>query len=226
MTKTPAKKKPPEDTVEFFNDVEQRSNPWLELRRGLPTASKFSLVMASGKDGEDSKGRQKYMDLLAGEIVSGQVAETFRSEAMERGNRMEPEARAWYERSRFITLTKVGFVRRTVVCALGNDFKIGASPDSQVSAKKGLEVKTVAPHLLGRIKQKGAAGFPTEHRAQLQGTMFVAGWEQMDLVLYYTGWPRPLVFTLDRDDIYIARLKDELELFVGQMERLANEWRS
>jgi hypothetical protein len=225
VTKAVAKKKPPEDTVEFF-DIEQRSDTWFDLRKGIATASKFSVVLASGKDGGESVGRDKYMKLLAGEILSGQVAESFRSEAMERGNRMEPEAREWYERSRFVNLTSVGFIRRTVVCPLGNDFKIGASPDSQVSAKKGLEIKSVAPHLLVDVTLKGAGGFPTEHRAQLQGTMFAAGWEQMDLVLYFTGWPRPPVFTVDRDEAYIARLKAELELFDAQLQRLVDRVRN
>ena len=88
MASHAAKKKPPQDVVEFF-DVEQKSDPWFELRRGVPTASKFSVIMAEGKDGAEAKTREDYMERLVGELISGQVAESFRNEAMDRGNRME-----------------------------------------------------------------------------------------------------------------------------------------
>jgi hypothetical protein len=217
-------KPPPEDDVEFL-DVEQRSDPWFEVRRGLPTASKFSTIIADGKDGEASRTREKYMKLLAGEIVSGQVAESFRSEAMERGTRMEPEARDWYERTRLADLTQIGFVRRTVRVPLGADFVIGCSPDSMVDKCKGLEIKSLAPHLLGEIKDRGAAGFPAQHRAQLQGTMWACDWDEMDLVLFYTGWPNPPVFTMERDDFYIAKLKEQVERFDYELKLLVERWR-
>lgn len=228
----PKAKAPPTDDVEFFFDIQQKSDDWFELRRGIPTASKFAAILADGRNGEPSATRDKYMRFLAGEIVTGQVAETFRAEAMERGTRMEPEARDWYARTRFADLTPVGFVRRTVRVfdALGchaptSDFVIGCSPDSQVTKRKGLEIKTMAPHLLGEVKERGAGGFPTEHRAQLQGTMLTCGWDEMDLVLYYTGWPKPPVFAVQRDEAYIARLKAEIEKFDYELKALVERWR-
>lgn len=234
MSKIATKNKLPQDEVEFFDaeTVPQRSDDWFALRRGLVTVSKLATVMAAGKDGEASATRDKYMKMLAGEIVSGQVAETFRSEAMERGNRMEPEAREWYARTHFVELTQVGFVRRTIrvfdVIGAHNpsmDFVVGCSPDSQVDKRKGLEIKTVAPHLLVDVAKRGAGGFPAEHRAQLQGTMLVTGWDEMDLVLYYTGWPRPPVFAVARDDVYISRAKAAVEEFYFQLGRLVEQVR-
>ena len=223
--KTAVNKKPPEDAVEWC-DVEQGSADWFECRKGIPTASRFALVMASGKDGGDSVGRDKYMKQLAGELVTGQIAEEFaKTDAMVRGNRMEPEAREWYERTRLVDLQGIGFVRRTVRVPLGQDFKCGASPDSRVGPRKGLEIKTMAPHLLGEVKDRGAGGFPTAHRAQLHGTMLVCDWDEMDLVLYYTGWPKPPVFRVERDDKYIAQLKAELEKFDFELRRLVERWR-
>lgn len=213
------------DEVEFF-DIEQGSALWFEIRRGIPTASRFALVLASGKNGGESIGRDKYMKQLAGEIVTGQIAEElFKSDAMARGNRMEPEARQWYERTRLADLKPVGFARRTVRVPLGKDFCCGASPDSQVGQRKGLEIKTMAPHLLGDVKDRGAGGFPTGHRAQIQGTMMVCDWDEIDLVLFYTGWPNPPVFPVERDEAYIAMLKAELEKFDFELQRLVERWR-
>lgn len=223
ITKKPA---PPKDDVEFTYDVEQRSDDWFDLRKGIVTASKLATVIASGKDGGDSEGRAKYMKMLAGEIVTGQVAESFRSEAMDRGNRMEPEAFAWYERSRFADLTRIGFVRRTIINPIGVKFSVGASPDAQVGdTGKGVEFKSMAPHLLIDVVKRGAAGFPTGHRAQLQGTMWVCGWDEMDLVLYYTGWPNPPTFTLQRDEAYIRMLAEQVETFSYELEKMVKSVR-
>ena len=107
MTKASTKKKPPPiiapptAAVEFFYDLEQRSETWMELRRGIPTASKFSAIMAEGRDGTDSLTRQSYMEILAGELLSGRPAETFQSEQMRRGIEMEAAAREHYAKSRF-----------------------------------------------------------------------------------------------------------------------------
>jgi hypothetical protein len=219
--KAAAKKVPPKEEVEFFYDVEQGSDEWFELRRGIMTASKFSAVMASGKDGGESLTRDKYMKLLAGELLSGQVAETFRNEAMERGRQMEPIAREWYERTRLVDLKRVGFVRRTIP-TLDGSFDIGCSPDSQVGPKKGLEIKTLAPHLLIDVRLRGAGGFPPGFRHQLQGTMRTAGWDEMDLLLFYTGWPNPPVFTVERDEAFIREIDEKTEKFAYELKQLFN----
>jgi hypothetical protein len=82
----------------------------------------------------------------------------------------------------------------------------------------------MAPHLLGDVKDRGAAGFPSEHRAQLQGTMWICDWDEMDLVLFYTGWPRPPVFTVRRDEAYIQNLREQVEKFCWELRWLAKRW--
>jgi YqaJ-like viral recombinase domain len=216
MAKAAQKSKPKEPEIEFFYGVEQRSVDWFDLRRGIPTASKFSAIMADGKNGEESLSRQRYMELLAGETLSGKTAETFQSEEMRRGVDMEPVAREHYAKSRFDVMKPVGFVRRR----LPSGRYVGASPDSQVGEKRGLEIKTMAPHLIVALLANGpAGGFPSKHRAQLQGTMMVTGWEEMDLVLFYEGMYAP-TFTVMRDEAYIKELSDAVEVFDFDLHRL------
>src|SRR5579872_3212408 len=81
--------------VEYI-DVVQNSPEWLEARRGLVTASNFAIVLREGTDGDPSATREDFLYRLAGEILSGEVAESFKSEAMKRGNLMEAEARDRY----------------------------------------------------------------------------------------------------------------------------------
>lgn len=209
---------------EFFYDIEQRSEDWFELRRGIPTASKFSAIMADGRDGEESLVRQSYLEMLAGELLSGQVAETFRNEAMNRGVRMEPIAREHYARSRFDELIQVAFVRRY----LPSGRFIGCSPDSQVGgrkARKGLEIKSMAAHLVVRLLNGAAGGFPPRFKAQLQGTLLITEWDSIDLLLYSEGMYAP-EFTVGRDEPYIQKLKNELEVFDFDLHRLTEKIRS
>jgi hypothetical protein len=224
MAKAAAKKEPG-DLVEFFDEVPQLSEDWFDLRRGIPTASKFADVMASS---DEAKMRTKYLHRLAGEIVSGETAETFRSDAMDRGREMEPLARAYYERTHLVDVEPVGFVKRTIrPQALGaKAFVVGASPDGLVTKRKGLEIKTMRPELLMAQKQRGAP--PPEHRAQCQGTMLVADLDEVDLLLFYDGrkGPMALKFTMTRDDVYIARLRDALDAFSYELRKLVDQWRN
>lgn len=218
MIGKPRLKPPPVDLVEFFDadQIEQGSDEWREMRRAIPTASCFADIMAEG----DGKSRKNYLNKLAGEIMTGEAAEDFTNGAMLRGKEQEPEARAWYERTRFIDVKQVGFVRRTVRCPLGEDFMIGCSPDGQVGPRKGVEFKTEKPQLLIPRLERGAAGFPTEHRWQLIGTMWVCGWDEMDIVIFYRGMPANAVFTLKRDDALIAQLRNKVEIFNYDLQQL------
>ena len=78
--------------MEIFTDLEQGSSEWFACRAGIPTASKFATVLAKG----EGKSRSKYMRQLAGEVITGEPAETFSNSHMERGHAMEDEARQTY----------------------------------------------------------------------------------------------------------------------------------
>lgn len=222
MAKTPA---PKPDEVETF-DFEQRSQDWHDARRGVPTASKFSIIMASGKDGDDSKMRTKLLHVMAGEILTGETAETFRNESMERGVEMEPEARAYYARTTLSELKSVGFVKRTIRNPLGSSLVIGCSPDSLVDADGCLEIKTMRPDLLIPIARAGAAGLPSVHRAQCQGTMWVTGRAWCDLQLYYRKMPVAPRFRMMREETYIRRIRDAVEAFTFELNHIVDEMRS
>ena len=58
-------------------DCVQGTPEWFKARLGLPTASMFDAVLASGKGGGESKTRATYMRKLAGEIITGEQMEAF-----------------------------------------------------------------------------------------------------------------------------------------------------
>lgn len=212
--------------VEIFEDVEQGSDEWMDLRLGVPTASNFHIIMADGRDGEASKTRTSLLYKLAGEILTSKPAEgdyrsKFITAAMERGKEMEPLARAHYASTHFGKLREVGFMRRKL--PLGR--YVGASPDGLIGEKKGLEIKTMAPHRMIPRLLKGA-GMMTEHRPQVFGTMWVGNLDEVDLQLFYEGMPVAPVYNVKRDAGYIKEISDAVERFDFELNELVKKIRS
>ena len=189
-------------------DVAQGSEEWLLARLGIPTASNFATVMAKGRSGGDSATRRKYMMRLAGERITGQPEETYKNAHMERGNTMEAEARTYYC---FITDTlveRVGFIR--------NGEK-GCSPDSLIGANGMLEVKTHLPSILIDMILKDE--FPPEHKAQVQGQLWVAEREWSDIICYWPGMPS-FVKRAYRDSAYIRDLSRAVDQFNEELHEV------
>lgn len=216
---------PQADIVQEF-DVEQRSEEWYELRRGALTSSNFATIMSSPQDPEGLGMRKRLLYRLAGEQLTGVVAETYTSKAMDRGTEMEPAARAFYRRTRFAEMREVGFVRRTIHKPFSEPLVVGCSPDGFVDPDGVLQIKTMIPELLIPIAEKGARGFPSEHRAQCQGELWVTGRAWNDLMIFYEGMPVAPTFRLERDDSYIKTISDACEVFAYDLRELVKKLRS
>jgi hypothetical protein len=193
---------------------EQGSPEWIKARLGIPTASEFHTVMASGRGGAESKTRKTYMLKLVGEILTGEQMEGFTNHHMERGKLMEDEARNLYAFMRDVAPECVGFIR--------NGEK-GCSPDSLVDANGMVEIKTKLPHL--QVDCLLSDRVPPEHVAQCQGALWVAEREWIDFVSY---WPKlPLFVTRTyRDEEYIAKLAAAVDEFNDELAQMVERVRS
>lgn len=182
-------------------DCEQGSEEWFKARTGLPTASAFSTILAKG----EGKTRRTYLLKLAGEILTGEPAENFSNAHMERGHALEPEARDLYAFMADVDPQRVGFIV--------NGQK-GASPDSLIGDNGALEIKTKLPHLLIDVLLRGE--FPSDHKAQCQGVLWVAEREWIDLAVY---WPKLPLFVkrAPRDEAYIKNLASEVDRFNDEL---------
>lgn len=193
-----------------IHDMEQGTESWFRVRMGLPTASEFSNVLAKG----EGKTRRAYMLRLAGEILTGEPAETFSSVHMERGKAMEAEARDLYTFVEDEPLTRVGFIV--------NGPK-GCSPDALVGEHGMAEFKTALPAILIDRLLKG--GLPPEHKAQVQGNLWVAERDWIDLCIF---WPRLPLFKVrvHRDETYIAELSRAVDAFNAELAETVEMIRS
>jgi hypothetical protein len=190
--------------MEIFENVAQGSPEWFACRAGIPTASKFAVVMAKG----EGKTRAEYMRKLAGEILTGEPSEQFSNIHTERGRMMEDEARETYAFINAVELKRVGFIR------CGNQ---GASPDSLLGSNGGLEVKTALPHI--QIDRLQRDRLPPEHKAQVQGNLWIAQREYWDFVSYWPKLPM-LQIRVYRDDAFIKTISDEVDRFNDELSAL------
>ncbi|PZU68159.1 MAG: exonuclease [Rhizobium sp.] len=190
-------------------DFEQGEAEWFKARMGIPTASKFATVMAKG----EGKTRSEYMRKLAGEILTGEPQEAFSNGHTDRGNAMEDEARQHYAFVEVAEIHRVGFIRN------GNK---GASPDSLVGDNGGLEIKTALPHI--QIDRLERDRLPPEHKAQVQGNLWLSEREWWDFVSY---WPKLPILTVRvyRDEDYIKTMADEIDRFNDELAALVERIR-
>lgn len=189
--------------IEVF-DFAQGSDEWARARLGLPTASRFADILAKG----EGKMRRKYLYELAAEIITGEPADSYTNAYMERGKEMEDEARAYYAFTKDVSPQRVGFIRNG---------RAGASPDSLIGDEGGLEIKTALGHI--QVERLIRNDLPPEHKAQVQGSLWIAEREFWDFMSYWPKMPA-LIVRVCRDENYIAALASAVAAFNDELDAL------
>lgn len=213
--------------IEIF-DCEQGSPEWIACRLGIPTASEFDAILANGKGGQPSKTRRTYMLKLIGERLTGEQMYSHNNDHMERGKVMEAEARDWYAFATNVEPQRVGFIRNSELIQLPRlpfhpeqfeprDYTIGCSPDSLVGDDGLLEIKTKLAHLQADVLL--GKELPPEHKAQVQGQLWVAERQWVDFVSYWPKMP-PFRVRVYRDEEYIKHLSKMVDIFCNEIETL------
>jgi hypothetical protein len=221
MAKAAKKPAAPKSGLEII-DVEQRSPEWYAARAGVVTASVFSTVMASGKNGDVSVGRTKLLHKLAAEVITGEpAADGYQSAAMMKGVALEAEARESYARRKRFDPQLVGFVKN-----FDGLKACGCSPDGLIGFDGGLEIKIATEaHILIPMLQRPAS-MPPEHRAQIQGSMWICERDWWDLTIYHHRAMPAVDVRVYRDDNFIKELSNEVQRFNFELKRLVEQLRA
>jgi hypothetical protein len=194
-------------------DHEQGSPAWYDSRLGRPSASQFNkLITSAGKASSQADG---YINELIAERLTGVRVPIYVTEHMERGIRLEPEAREHYE---FITeqkVTEYGFI-------LDDSEEFGCSPDGFVGNEGGLEVKCPTDsNLIGYHRNNKS--FINKYKQQIMGCMMITERSWWSLMAYSETIPH-LIVRVERDDEYIEKLAAEVQkavnIIVNETENL------
>lgn len=200
--------------------MNQGTPEWLAARAGHVTASRFKDVLAKARSGSGGEAatRRAYKMQLVTERLTGQPCETYKNAAMEWGTATEPYARAAYETERGLMVDESGFLPHPTVQW------VGASPDGLIGADGGCEIKCPANSVVH--VETLAGGMPLEHRAQVQGTLWVTGRAWWDYISFDPRMPPKLRLYIERvkrDEEYIKRLADEVSGFLVEVEKMRQQ---
>ncbi len=194
----------------IYREFEQGSPEWYIARAAIPTASQFATVQASGKGGGVSLTRKKYLLTLAGERLTGEPAESYSNFHMERGKLMEAEARELYEFQKDCIIDRVGFIKH-------DSCNTGCSPDGLIGEDGLIEIKTALPHI--QLERLIDNCLPSEHKAQVQGSLWITGRKWVDFVSYWPKLPM-LVVRVERDEEYITSLAKAVVAFNAELDEM------
>ena len=155
------------------------------------------------------------MRQLAGEILTGEPSpESFSNWATERGHALEDDARQYYAFTRDIDPQRVGFIRGDIA---------GCSPDSLIGSDGGLEIKIAIPAV--QIERLMRGSLPSEHKAQVHGSMWVSGRPWWDFMSFCPRLP-PLIVRVERDESYIAQIEQAVRAFNQERDNIVQAIRT
>ncbi len=207
----------------IVHECDQNSDAWYRVKVGVPSASSFKDILAEGK----GLTRKAYMHRLAAERLTGEFSEMYTNGYMEGGHVVEDEIRNAYAFLHDVEPARLGFVTL-------DDGSAGCSPDSIIGGKGGLEIKSALPNLV--VGYIDADRFPAEHKAQVQGNLWIMEREWWDIAIgpragkgaeakIATGVPYFFKRTY-RDEVYIAELAAQVARFNDELAALVERIRS
>lgn len=185
----------------YLFDLEQGSKEWFDLRKTKPmTSSNAGAIIAAGI------GLRKLCF-----PVLNKEAKYFTNSHIERGNRLEPIARAFYESATGSKVKEVGFV-------YNNDISehSGSSPDGLVGEKGLIEIKcpnNKKYELMLEDFDKGKFKVEVKYYNQMQHQILMTGREWCDYVVYNESSEFPMIVYRVFPDLFVQeKLKTGMKI--------------
>jgi predicted phage-related endonuclease len=202
-------------------DIQQGTDEWLALRRGVITASTIGkLLTPTGKAAKNDSARTQLLQLLA-ERITGESEASYYNDDMARGHLLEPLARDLYSES-FDPVVECGFITMDF-----DGTTIGYSPDGLVGDDGLIEIK--APRPKGHLRSLLSGEVPTEYLPQLMTGLAVTGRRWIDYISYAPGLPlfvqrcerdeeliEPLIMVAQAAEAQLADMLQRYELAAAQ----------
>jgi len=191
--------------MKVYKDIIQGTPEWTLLRKGRPSASRFSEIITPS--GKPSKSSASYIRELIAETFAPDYEQWAGNKFTAAGTALEPEAREAFAKHTGLTLEQVGF-------CLADDGVCGCSPDSLILSgaeyTAGLEIKCKSPSVHTDYVLDGV--LPADVMAQVHGGLAVTGLSEWHFWSYFPGI-KPFHVVVTPND-FTAKLGDALAIFV------------
>jgi putative phage-type endonuclease len=195
-------------------DVVQGTPEWRQARVGSLGASRVHEAIARTRNGWAASRVSVLCDIVT-ERLTGAPTEIYVTEAMRRGQALEPDARAAYAFQRDVDVELVGLVRHPHIAGTH------ASPDGLVGDCGLVEFK--CPNTVAHISTLLAGTISERYVTQAIWQMACTGRAWCDLVSYDDRLPESLrhhVIRIERDDARIAGLEEQVAEFLAEVDAM------
>ncbi len=195
--------------MRIHTDIEQGSADWMILRSGKVTASEMdALITPLGKI-RTGEGVATYLNQKLCEVWTGGPLIALQGVFdVEQGRILEERARPAFTIHTGIEAQQVSFIET-------DDGKAGCSPDALTPNKSGVEIK--CPRMDTHVGYLLAGELPNQYVAQVQGSMFVTGFDTWHFFSYHRQLP-PLYLLIKRDDEFQESLKEAVDSFLVKLD--------
>lgn len=171
------------DCIKYHYDIEQGSDEWLAMRRGILTASEMKLIVTPTLKTASNDKEKAHLYELAAQRITGYVEPFYISDDMLRGHEDEIEARILYA-EKYAPVEEVGFITND---SLG--FTIGYSPDGIVGIDGLIECKSRRQkyQIKTLVECVTTNTIPDEYMIQIQTGLWVSQRKWCDFISYSGG---------------------------------------
>lgn len=162
--------------MKIFENLEQGSQEWLDIRKGKMTASHADAI------GNNGKGLETYiLNLMAEKYSNGEKID-YKNPDMERGHELEDQARSIYAINTGAEIKQVGFIEHS-------EF-VGCSPDGLVGDDGMLEIKCPSDVIYFQHLLKGEEAIDSKYIWQMQMNLLITGRKWIDYVAYNPNYEK------------------------------------
>lgn len=167
--------------LKVYDKLEQRSDKWYDLRRGILTASVVGKMITPTLKVADNDTSRGITASLVAERITGTTEKGYVSDDMWRGIEHEPFARDIYS-GHYQQAVECGFMRRDE-----DGWTLGLSPDGLVGSDGLIEIK--CPRAKGHVSTILGDCVPPYYMGQCQAALLVSGRKWLDYVSFCAGLP-------------------------------------
>jgi predicted phage-related endonuclease len=203
--------------IKYHYDIEQGTDEWHELRRGVLTSTAIkTLITPTGKLANNDTTRSHVYEVAA-QRINGRTEESYTSFDMMRGHTEEILARDLYGKH-YAPVTECGFITND---SLG--FAVGYSPDGLVGEDGLIEIKSAKAKI--QVRRIVDGEIPNEHIAQVQTGLWVTGRKWCDFISYSNGMKMQVVRVEANEDYHelIEQAAKEFEDKVAEVIEAYNK---